>query len=85
MAAWEWIALGLGFLALLQLIALRYARRLGSDDERAGPRPTPPLQEDRPAGAGGPGGEGEELVCADCGAVNLADFSYCRECIAPLP
>ena len=86
MAAWEWIALGLGLLVLLQLVALQYARRMGSDDRETPARATPgagtesmPVSEPEPAP-----GEDDRVVCTTCGTQNDPAYTFCRECVDPL-
>lgn len=85
MAAWEWIALGLGLLVVLQLVALQYARRMGSDESDAPVRATPgtgsesvPISDpDPPRGTG-------KVVCPSCGTQNDPAYSFCRECVGRL-
>ena len=84
MASWEWIALGLVFLALLQLVALQYARRTGSEDEGSTPQAragtsleaSPDRTPREPAG--------HEIVCKHCGTPNDPTFTYCRRCVSQL-
>lgn len=84
MASWEWIALGLASLALLQLLALQYARKMGSDDDGSAahvPAGTsleavPDRQTVDPAG--------HEIVCKHCGTPNDPNFTYCRQCVSQL-
>lgn len=85
MAVWEWIAVGLGLLVLLQLVALQYARQMGSEDREASPRATPgagtdavPVREPEPAGSD------DTVVCSSCGTQNDPAFTFCRECVSPI-
>ena len=84
MASWEWIALGLAFLALVQLVALQYARRTSSDDEGATVQPAAGVPaeaiRDRPDHEP----SGDELVCRHCGTPNDPTFTYCRQCVGQL-
>lgn len=84
MASWEWIALGLGFLGLVQLLAFRYARRIENDDDRSGPQPTPPVPTERGTGRTDHRPDSDTVVCEHCGARNAAEYTYCRSCVQPV-
>ena len=90
MASWEWVVLGLLLLALAQLVALQYARRLGSDEgDGERPRPTPGTPfETQPDVDEEPPREpatGTAVQCPHCGSENDPAFTYCRECVSPIP
>lgn len=87
MVAWEWLALGLGVLLLLQLLALQYAMRMSSDDgERNGPQPTPKPPVDPAGDTGGdaPEPDGDRIACPHCGAKNDPYYTYCRRCVSSM-
>lgn len=87
MVTWEWIALGMGALLLLQLLALQFAIRMSSDDgEGKGPRPTPNAPVDPGGESGGEDhrSDGDRIACPHCGANNDPYYTYCRQCVSSL-
>ncbi len=84
MASWEWIALGLVFLALLQLVALQYARKMSSEDEGSTPQAAAGTSIEASPERSRREPTGQEIVCEQCGTPNDPTFTYCRRCVSQL-
>ncbi|MFB6070848.1 MAG: hypothetical protein ABEJ76_07470 [Halanaeroarchaeum sp.] len=81
---WVWILLALSALALVRLWAARKsARREEGADSPAEWRP--PRESLVDVASGDEEAASDGVVCPSCGTTNGADFTYCRECAAPLP
>lgn len=79
MVEYGWIFAGMFVLAFLQLIVFIYLHRRQSafrKDNNAGESGSADSQRDSVGMSG--------LRCPSCGAVNNADFRYCRSCVSQL-